>query len=199
MIPALRARWNEQNTEAGYRAYVHALTERVGCQVEFRICETPCFYPQALMDSLVGASEVMVSQLLGNAACRKAADAIVPDRFRLAGGEQFPTCVQVDFGLVRQPDGAIEGRLVELQAFPSLYGFQMALAELVQEKVSGAFFKGTRHLLIQAIVVKNPTFVAESTQVSATIGGSCTAQLATAGRFTLKNRLERVVLKPAVG
>ena len=33
MIPALRARWNEQYTEAGYRASLDALTERVGCKV----------------------------------------------------------------------------------------------------------------------------------------------------------------------
>jgi hypothetical protein len=61
---------------------------------------------------------------------------MVPERFRLARGEKFPTCVQVDFGLVRQPDGTVEGRLVELQAFPSLYGFQMALAEMSSEAIS---------------------------------------------------------------
>lgn len=138
MIPALRARFNQQFTQEGYRAYVEALTRRVGCQVEFRICETPCFFPESLMESLVEASQAMVAQLLGNAAYRAAADAIVPERFRLANGEDLPTCVQVDFGLVRLPDGRVEGRLVELQAFPSLYGFQMALAETSSE----AIFRG---------------------------------------------------------
>ena len=128
MIAALRARWNEQYSDAGYRAYIEALTQRVGCPVEFRLSETPCFFPQALLDELVDASQTMVSQLLGNQAYRAAADAMVPERFRLAHGEDLPTCVQVDFGLVRQSDGRVEGRLVELQAFPSLYGFQMALS-----------------------------------------------------------------------
>ena len=126
------------------------MTRHVGCPIEFRLSETPCFFPRTLMDSLVNASEEMVSQLLGNAAYRAAADAMVPERFRLARGEELPTCVQVDFGLVRQPDGRVEGRLVELQAFPSLYGFQMALAE----KTSGVFFdlgdaeKDTRRLFL---------------------------------------------------
>jgi len=144
MIPALRARFNEQFSEEGYRTFVERMTRRVGCPIEFRLSETPCFFPQALLDSLVDASQTMVSQLLENGAYRAAADAMVPDRFRLARGEEFPTCVQVDFGLVQQPDGRVEGRLVELQAFPSLYGFQMALAE----KASGAFFKGTRSLFL---------------------------------------------------
>jgi hypothetical protein len=37
--------------------------------------------------------------------------------------------VQVDFGLVRNANGGIEPKLVELQAFASLYGFQLALAD----------------------------------------------------------------------
>jgi hypothetical protein len=87
----------------------------------------------------------MTQQLLTNSAYRAAADAMVPERFRLAGGEDLPTCVQVDFGLVRTETGAVEGRLVELQAFPSLYGFQMLLAECALEyadmkKTSGVFF-----------------------------------------------------------
>lgn len=94
------------------------------------------FFPLSLMQDLVEASRAMVGQLLGNAEYRAAADAMVPERFRLAGGEDLPTCVQVDFGLVRRPDGRVEGRLVELQAFPSLYGFQMALAD----KMAGVFF-----------------------------------------------------------
>jgi hypothetical protein len=36
--------------------------------------------------------------------------------------------VQVDFGLVRNVNGALEPKLVELQAFPSLYGYQAAAA-----------------------------------------------------------------------
>jgi hypothetical protein len=39
-----------------------------------------------------------------------------------------PGFIQVDFGLL-DVNGRIEGRLVELQAFPSLYGFQPLLGE----------------------------------------------------------------------
>ena len=37
--------------------------------------------------------------------------------------------VQVDFGLVRDPNGELDPKLVELQAFPSLYGYQPASAQ----------------------------------------------------------------------
>jgi len=41
--------------------------------------------------------------------------------------------VQVDFGLVRGADGRVEPRLVELQAFASLYGLQRELANQYRE------------------------------------------------------------------
>ena len=37
--------------------------------------------------------------------------------------------VQVDFGLVRDADGALHPKLVELQAFPSLYAYQLTMAQ----------------------------------------------------------------------
>jgi len=80
------------------------------------------------MHDLAGAAREMIGQLLGGEDYRRAAESVVPAQFRIPNGEQVPTFVQVDFGLVRVGD-RIEGRLVELQAFPSLYGFQMTLAE----------------------------------------------------------------------
>jgi hypothetical protein len=129
MLASARAHFEQIFTEDRYRAFVDAVTAGAGVPIEFRLSETPCFFPSDLMRSLVEAAQTMTQQLLNNASYRSAADAIVPERFRLAGGETLPTCMQVDFGLVRTSSGAVEGRLVELQAFPSLYGFQMLLAE----------------------------------------------------------------------
>jgi hypothetical protein len=74
----------------------------------------------------VGA-ELTRQALRGEAA--SAAERVVPDRFRGPNQGDVPVFVQVDFGLVRNHDGRIEPRLVELQAFPSLYAFQPALAD----------------------------------------------------------------------
>jgi hypothetical protein len=143
MVPAERARFNASYTEERYRAYVDAVTAAAGVPIEFRLSETPCFFPHDLMQSLVDVSQTLIHQLLDNPDYLDAADAMVPERFRLAGGESLPTCIQVDFGLVRTESGAVEGRLVELQAFPSLYGFQMLLGELGADYGAGSLTKGT--------------------------------------------------------
>lgn len=140
MLASARARFERTFTEERYRAFVDAVTAGAGVPIGFRLSETPCFFPAALMQSLIGAAQAMTQQLLDNATYRAAAEAMVPGRFRLAGGESLPTCVQVDFGLVRMPSGEVEGRLVELQAFPSLYGFQMLLSEEALRYIGGGPF-----------------------------------------------------------
>ena len=128
MIAAYRQAFNASFSEERYRAFVDSLTDRCGLPIEFRLSETPCFFPASLMDDLAGAARAMIGQLLGNEEYRRAAERVIPSQFRIPNGEPAPTFVQVDFGLVRTGD-RVEGRLVELQAFPSLYGFQMTLAE----------------------------------------------------------------------
>ena len=133
MIPSLRTRFNEGFKPSRYTEMLSDLTTRVRCPIEFRVSETPCFFPGPLMESLVSASQAMLGSLLGDVAYRAVADDVVPARFRVANSESAPTFVQVDFGLVRDGN-RVEGRLVELQAFPSLYGFQTVLGESFQRE-----------------------------------------------------------------
>lgn len=135
MIHDLRARFNREFTPARYASFTQELERRLGVPVEFRLSETPCFVPAALLARLIDAANDLVGQLLDNPEYLAAANAIVPAGCRPARGEDRPTFVQVDFGFVQGPAGpdSIEARLVELQAFPSLYGFQLFIAELCRE------------------------------------------------------------------
>lgn len=129
MIAELRARFNRAFTDERYAAFARELERRAGASIEFRLSETPCFLPHSLFQDLDRAAQAMLGELLGSAGYLEAAGRMVPPDCRPARGEDRPTFVCVDFGLVRGANGRIEGRLVELQAFPSLYGFQLLLAE----------------------------------------------------------------------
>ncbi|MEW6322728.1 MAG: hypothetical protein AB1635_16775 [Acidobacteriota bacterium] len=128
MIPALRRAFNEHWTEARYRAHLDALTNRAGEPLGFPVSETPCFFPAGLMAELGDVGAELVRQSLAGDAAR-AGEAAVPARYRGPGAGPHPAFLQVDFGFVRAAGGRLEPRLVELQAFPSLYGFQLAMAE----------------------------------------------------------------------
>lgn len=127
VIWTLREAFNASWTEERYAQMREALVRRAG-PVEFPISETPCFFPSALMHELAQTGAELTRQALSGDAAAEATR-VVPDRFRGPNQGEAPAFVQVDFGLVKTADGAIEPRLVELQAFPSLYAFQVALAD----------------------------------------------------------------------
>ena len=132
MIAARRERFNRAFSLLQYRNFKSAVGRRAGVEIEFRLSETPCFYPASLLNRLVEASHALTRQLFNNREYMAAADAIVPPEFQMPSGEKQPTFLCIDFGLLKTDTG-LEARLVELQAFPSLFGFQLALAETARD------------------------------------------------------------------
>ena len=129
MIPFLRQQFNEQFTSDKYRALLRRVDEICGTHVQFRISETPCFFPKALIDRMASDGQELIRQLVDNPAYRAKSEAAVPAAFRVPNEAPHPMFVQVDFGLVRDARGELQPKLVELQAFPSLYAYQGPLAQ----------------------------------------------------------------------
>ena len=129
MIPTLRKRFNEKWTAEKYAAFLRALDARCGTHVKFRVCETPCFFPRALVETCARAGAEMLEQLLGDAEYRRASDGTIPAEWNVPKEAARPLFAAVDFGLVRGANGQLEPRLVEIQGFPSLYCFQVTMAQ----------------------------------------------------------------------
>ncbi len=129
MIPSLRQDFNQRFTRAKYSEFEKEMAARCGVPVAFRLCETPCFFPKQLLDRMSQAGAELILQLTGNADYRKVSDASIPAAFRAPNESEHPMFVQVDFGLVRDSSGQLQPKLVELQAFPSLYAYQPVLSQ----------------------------------------------------------------------
>ena len=56
----------------------------------------------------------------------------IPDRYDVPGMDPLPNCVQVDFAITPAPDGELEGKVVELQAFPSRYAMMVVFADVLE-------------------------------------------------------------------
>jgi hypothetical protein len=128
MVPALREEFNRNFTAAKYRQFLQKLDVAAGTHIEFRVSETPCFVPTSLLDRMAKDGRELVAQLVNNPQYRRASDSTIPPEYNVPNESPLPMFVQVDFGLVRNVGGEIEPKLVELQAFPSLYGYQAAAA-----------------------------------------------------------------------
>jgi hypothetical protein len=129
MIPSLRKQFNDSFTPEKYRAFLRRIDTTCGTHVQFRLSETPCFFPKPLLDRMAEDGKELIRQLVENPEYRARSDASIPAEFRVANEPPRPLFVQVDFGLVRNANGELQPKLVELQAFPSLYAYQVTLAQ----------------------------------------------------------------------
>src|SRR6202034_3700823 len=129
MIPSLRQHFNRGFTPAKYQTFLRHIDENCGTHVQFRLSETPCFFPKSLIDRMARDGEELIRQLVDNPEYRAKSEAAVPAEFKVPNEAAHPMFVQVDFGLVRNSSGELQPKLVELQAFPSLYAYQGPLAE----------------------------------------------------------------------
>src|SRR5450755_3434035 len=129
MIPSYRHDFNSRFAPEKYERLRREMTSRCGMEVPFALCETPCFFPHALVQRLANDGEALIRQLVENPNYLKRSEASIPAQFRVPNEPAHPMFVQVDFGLVRDSAGELQPKLVELQAFPSLYAYQPVLAQ----------------------------------------------------------------------
>lgn len=129
MIPALRERFNAAFTPEKYAAFVDRMQAQSGAPLAFRHSETPCFFPAALIDRMAHDGAELIRQLNALEYLAIARQA-VPPQFDVPSEPDHPLFLQVDFGLVREDSGQLAPRLVEIQAFPSLYAYQPALSQV---------------------------------------------------------------------
>lgn len=162
MVPELRRAFNGRYTPDRYRSLRDAVSEACGVPVKFRLSETPCFFPRALLEETAAAGRELIAQALGNPHHLAGSSAIIPPGYRVPHESAHPLFVQADFGLARGADGRLEPRLVEIQGFPSLYAFQPLFAQAYIDAyeldpglnylLSGLTFDGYRALLERAVL-----------------------------------------------
>ncbi|HTC75486.1 MAG TPA: hypothetical protein VK684_07920 [Edaphobacter sp.] len=128
MLQPYRDKFNANFTPAKYNHLLSRLTLLTRTNIEFRVAETPCFFPQSLLNELADTGATLTHQLLDNPAYLQASNQTLPDQYRVPNENPIPNFMTVDFGLVRNPDGSLTSKLVELQAFPSIFGYQDVLS-----------------------------------------------------------------------
>jgi hypothetical protein len=128
MLQPYRDQFNAQFTQAAYTSLLARLNELTRSTVEFRVAETPCFFSRVLLKELADTGADLTRQLLNNPTYREASSQTIPELYRVPNENPIPNFMTVDFGLVRNPDGTLSPKLVELQAFPSIFGYQDTLA-----------------------------------------------------------------------
>jgi hypothetical protein len=151
----LRAAFNAGYQPGQYRDLLAGLDLRSGTKIEFRVAETPVFLPKSMLDELAQAGAELTFRLLDWPEYLASARRSIPPEFLVAGESSHPNFVTADFALVHAQNGnahveQLVPRLVEIQAFPSVFAYQALLAQEYSRafdlpETLGTFLGGLTH------------------------------------------------------
>src|ERR1700730_1901556 len=125
MEPALRSRFNADFTPEKYAALLRCVNETEKWPADFRVSETPIFLTREFTEEVTRAANEIVDLTRTPAFVRHSQSAI-PKGLEVPNESAHPNFLVVDFGICSDGDKLVP-RLIELQAFPSLFGFQWLL------------------------------------------------------------------------
>ena len=131
MIPAKRQKYNQQFTEEKYKNFLEKLQDGY-CEIPFRVAETPIFIPKALKAKLIAAGEEIIS-LIKQPDFKELTKNSIPKNWNVPNENEQPHFLTFDFGICKNEAGELTPMLIEMQGFPSLYGFQSHLANTFRQ------------------------------------------------------------------
>jgi len=128
MIPSQREKYNGQfnNTEK-YQTFITDL-ESGYLEIPFRVAETPVFIPKALKEKLTAAGEEII-KLIKLPNFKDLTAQSIPSDWNVPHENDHPHFLTFDFGICKNEAGELTPMLIEMQGFPSLYGFQHHLGK----------------------------------------------------------------------
>jgi len=125
MHPELRSRFNADFTPDKYAALLRCVNEGTRWPADYRVSETPIFLTREFTDEVVYAANEIAAQTQTLEFAKHAASAI-PRGLEVPNESSHPEFMIVDLAICTEGERLVP-RLIELQAFPSLFGFQLLL------------------------------------------------------------------------
>jgi hypothetical protein len=129
--PHLRSQFNADFSAQKYAALVCCVNETEKWPADFRISETPIFLTDDFTDEVTRAAHEIVD-LVRTAQFTRHAENAIPNGLAVPNESAHPNFLVVDFGICTE-GGRLVPRLIELQAFPSLFGFQLLVLHCLRK------------------------------------------------------------------
>lgn len=131
MDPSARSRFNAAFTPARYESFLKDLHALHPGGIDFRVAETPVFIPPDFQQMMLDACEGIVD-VICEPAFKNWTERSIPAGEKVAGDEGHPQMIAFDFGVCQNAQGGLEPQLIEMQGFPTLFGFQSFYPEVLR-------------------------------------------------------------------
>ena len=132
MVNDLRNAYNQAFSEAKYTDFLQSIDDDFPGQLDFRVAETPVFVSKDLGNKIVEVCEAIIDVITGPFFKEKTQNAI-PAGQNVPNENAHSSFLAIDFAVCQDQNGQLVPQLIELQGFPSVFGFQSLISEKYRE------------------------------------------------------------------
>ncbi|RYE38583.1 MAG: hypothetical protein EOP48_26860 [Sphingobacteriales bacterium] len=148
MVTELRKKFNDAFSDTKYQEFLKELQDGYN-DIPFRVAETPVFLTDEIREQLIQAGDDIIA-LIKQQGFKTLTNRSIPAQWNVPNENRHPHFLTFDFGICRESEGKIKPMLIEMQGFPSLYGFQAHLAQSYKGSFGldpslTPFFNGLQH------------------------------------------------------
>src|SRR6478736_8788373 len=132
MIPSIRNQFNKQFSQEKYERFLKDVNESYHHNIPFRVAESPLFVDSAFKKKLITASDEIIDFLISKdfkAVTKRA----IPAHLNVPNETDHTLFLAFDFAVVKDQTGTLQPKLIEMQGFPSLFGWQDFLGAKFRE------------------------------------------------------------------
>lgn len=124
MVSSIRQQYNQAFTETAYQQYLDELNSLHPGAIEFRVAETPVFIDRSFKEKILSACESIVD-VITHADFPARSSQAIPIGLNVPNENNFSQFIAFDFGICENESGNYEPQLIEMQGFPTLFGYQV--------------------------------------------------------------------------
>jgi hypothetical protein len=123
MVTSIRNQFNKSFTPEKYTAFLEDLNQLFPGAIDFRIAETPVFINKSLGKQMIDTCEHIID-LIKRDDFLTLTERAIPKQEYMQNQNGHSHFIAFDFGLCKNKNGVLYPALIEMQGFPTLFGFQ---------------------------------------------------------------------------
>ncbi len=135
MIATARKEFNSSFSEKKYVEFLADLNQLHHHTIPFRVAESPVFVGKEFKHKLIEASNQIIDFLVRDD-FKKFTKKSIPKNLIVSNETDHTLFLALDFAVVKDEKGNLQPRLIEMQGFPSLFGWQDFVATKFKEHFS---------------------------------------------------------------
>jgi uncharacterized protein (UPF0248 family) len=132
MIREIREKFNSSFSERRYKFFLDDLNQTFNHPITFRVAESPVFISKEFKHKLIDVSNQIIDFLVRDD-FKKLTEKSIPKKLNVPNEPNHTLFLALDFAVTKDENGNLQPQLIEMQGFPSLFGWQDFLASKFKE------------------------------------------------------------------